>query len=219
MYGIEKNKWGFKEGRAFSGLIPKANDIIGLVTGCPEEEVVVTPFDFENDGEPQMEVVDIYEIAMKDPGEGGSDDGGQDSGSTSGDTSGSTSGDTEDHDFTPPTPTQNTEEQQATADSIVNELNETSGTGAVKVTVPDGESLNNLTIPEDNAHFLYVSGNCEDGATITNNSSKGVSINVLNDEPISITVTGTSTATTTLHGNFKDIYTTTQISMGTGETV
>ena len=127
MYGIEKNKWGFKEGRAFSGLIPKANDIIGLVTGCPEEEVVVTPFDFENDGEPQLEVVDIYEIAMKDPGEGGSDDGGQDSGSTSGDTSGSTSGDTsgstsgdtEDHDFTPPTPTQNTEEQQATADNVL----------------------------------------------------------------------------------------------------
>ena len=33
MYGIEKNKWGFKEGRDFSGLIPKANAIIGLITG------------------------------------------------------------------------------------------------------------------------------------------------------------------------------------------
>ena len=226
MYGIEKNKWGFKEGRDFSGLIPKANAIIGLITGCPEEEVVVTPFDFENDGEPQLEVVDIYEIAMKDPGEGGSDDGGQDSGSTSGDTSGSTSGDTsgstsgdtEDHDFTPPTPTQNTEEQQATADNVLESAMTTSASTA-KVVVPEGEVLNNLTIPEEQTKFTYISGTCQDGATITNNSPKGMSISVENEEPISITISGTSSATTTLHGNFKDIYTTTPISMGTGDTV
>jgi hypothetical protein len=230
MYGIEKNKWGFKESRDFSGLIPKINDIIGLVTGCPEEEVVVTPFDFENDGEPQLEVVDIYEIAIKDPGQGGDDSGstsgdtsgstsGDTSGSTSGDTSGSTSGDTEDHDFTPPTPTENTQEQQATADNIVNELTGTSGTAASKIVIPEGETLNNLTIPEDNQHFVYLSGQCADGATIANNSPKGMSISVENEEPVSITISGTSTGTTTLHGNFKDIYTTTPITLGTGDTV
>ena len=211
MYGIEKNKWGFREGRAFSGLIPKANDLIGLVTGTPDEEVVVTPFDFKNDGEPQMEVVDIYEIAMKDPGEGGEGGGGEDSGSTS--------GDTEEHDFTPPTPTENTDEQQATANNIVDTLTGTSGTSASKIVIPEDETLNNLTIPEENQHFVYLSGQCEDGATIVNNSPKGMSISVENEEPISITISGTSSATTTLHGNFINIYTTTPISMGTGDTV
>lgn len=211
MYGIEKNKWGFREGRAFSGLIPKANDLIGLVTGTPDEEIVVTPFDFKNDGEPQMEVVDIYEIAMKDPGEGGEGGGGEDSGSTS--------GDTEEHDFTPPTPTENTDEQQATANNIVDTLTGTSGTSASKIVIPEDETLNNLTIPEENQHFVYLSGQCEDGATIVNNSPKGMSISVENEEPISITISGTSSATTTLHGNFINIYTTTPISMGTGDTV
>ncbi len=211
MYGIEKNKWGFREGRAFSGLIPKANDLIGLVTGTPDKEVVVTPFDFKNDGEPQMEVVDIYEIAMKDPGEGGEGGGGEDSGSTS--------GDTEEHDFTPPTPTENTDEQQTTANNIVDTLTGTSGTSASKIVIPEDETLNNLTIPEENQHFVYLSGQCADGATIVNNSPKGMSISVENEEPISITISGTSSATTTLHGNFINIYTTTPISMGTGDTV
>ena len=225
MYGREKNRWGFKEGRSFSGLIPKLNDKVGEVTGLPEEEVVVSQFDYENNGEPQMEVVDIQALALSDPGSG--EDGGDDSGSTSGDTSGSTSGDTsgetsgdtEEYDFTKPEQTENTEAQQATADNIINQINETSGTGAVKVTVPEGETLNNMTVPEDNQHFLYVSGDCADGATFTNNSSKGMSINVTNEEPISVVVDGTSSATTTLHGSFNDIYTTTQLSMGTGDTI
>lgn len=220
----EKNRWGFKPFPGFSGFIPKANEKAGEVTGLPEEEVSVTPFDFVNNGEVQMEVVDIEAIALSDPGssEGGDDSGstsGDTSGSTSGDTSGETSGDTEEYDFTKPEQTENTEEQQATADNITNQINETSGTGAVKVTVPEGETLNNLTVPQENQHFLYVSGDCADGATLTNNSPKGMSVNVMNEEPISIVIDGTSTATTTLHGSFNDIYTTTPLSMGTGDTI
>lgn len=218
MYGIEKNKWGFKEGRSFSGLIPKANDIIALVTGTPEEEVVTTPFDWKNDGEPQMEVVDIYEIAMKDPGESGEGGGGEDSGSTSGNTSGETSGSTEEPDMTKPEPTENTEAQDETAANVIEQINESTGSTA-KVTVPEGETLNNITIPSDSTKFLYLSGECADGATITNDSSKGMSINVTNEEPISIVIDGTSTATTTLHGSFNDIYTTTPLSMSTGDTI
>ena len=224
MYNKAHGKWGFKEYTRFGGLIPKANAIVGEVTGEPEEEVVSSIFDMTANGPEQMEVVDIEAIALSDPGssEGGDDSGntsGDTSGSTSGDTSGETSGDTEEYDFTKPEQTENTEAQQATADNIINQINETSGTGSVKVTVPEGETLNNMTVPEDNQHFLYVSGDCADGATFTNNSSKGMSINVTNEEPISVVVDGASSATTTLHGSFNNIYTTTQLSMSTGDTI
>lgn len=189
-------KWGFKEGRAFNGLIPKVNEILGEVIGLPKEEVVTSTFDNVNNGQPQLEVVDVQAIALSD-----------------------VNGGEEEHDFTKPDEKPNTPEEDETANNIVNQITAATGTTTVKIDVPSGETINNVTIPSDSTHYLYVSGNCADGATITNNSNKGMSINVTNEEPVDIVIDGTSTATTTLHGSFNNIYTTTPLSLSSTDKV
>jgi hypothetical protein len=47
---------------AFEGLTPKANDMLGTI-GVPDPEVVVSQFDWINNGEVQLEVADIDKIA------------------------------------------------------------------------------------------------------------------------------------------------------------
>lgn len=47
---------------AFEGLTPKANEILGTI-GVPDPEVVVSQFDWVNNGEVQLEVADIDKIA------------------------------------------------------------------------------------------------------------------------------------------------------------
>lgn len=51
------------EADAFEGLLPKVEE---PKIGLPEEEVVVTPFDCLNNGDVQLETVDVVEIAMRD---------------------------------------------------------------------------------------------------------------------------------------------------------
>ena len=47
---------------AFEGLTPKANEMLGTI-GVPDPEVVVSQFDWNNNGEVQLEVADIEKIA------------------------------------------------------------------------------------------------------------------------------------------------------------
>ena len=50
------------EADSFEGLTPKANELLGTI-GVPDPEVIVTPFDFVNNGEVQLEVADVEKIA------------------------------------------------------------------------------------------------------------------------------------------------------------
>ena len=53
------------ESDAFEGLVPKANEKLGTI-GIPDPEVVVTQFDWVNNGEVQLEVADVQEIANEE---------------------------------------------------------------------------------------------------------------------------------------------------------
>ena len=56
-------KQGFPiEFDSFEGVTPKANEMLGTI-GVPDPEVVVSQFDWLNNGEVQLEVADIEKIA------------------------------------------------------------------------------------------------------------------------------------------------------------
>lgn len=216
MDAIEFKKWGFKRGEEFTGLMPKVMELLGeqYCTGSSEE--IVSSYDVTANGVDQMKVVSPQLIALSENSESGDT---PDSGSTpeSGETpdSGVTpdTGETEDHDFTRPEEKPNTAEQDATANAVISEA--MAATKAVKITIPSGETLNNLTIPEDAPQFIYITGACADGATITNKSGKGLSITNTNEEPVSIVIDSPN-ASIYLGGNYKDIWTNKSISSASG---
>lgn len=95
---------------------------------------------------------------------------------------------------------ENTEAQNQVADSI----NETLLAGTKTFTVPDGETLNNIVIPEEVAVVATITGELQDGATIETKSSKGLTIVATNEEPVNVSVKGSGSIY--LKGKYNDVY-------------
>ena len=221
MNPIDFKKWGYKKADDFKGLMPKVMELLGeqYCTGGSEE--VLSIYDVTAKGVDQMEVVSPMLIALDGESESG------DTPTPDPDPEPTPDPDPDpeptpepepEHDFNRPDGTVNTPEEDATANSVIESALTTSASTA-KVTVPEGEVLNNVTIPEEQTKFTYITGACQDGATITNNSPKGVSLTVTNEEPISLIIDGSSTATTTLHGQFQDIYSESPLSLSSTDKV
>lgn len=102
-----------------------------------------------------------------------------------------------------PVETENTPEQSQTASNI----SDTIENGGNSYTAEEGETINNITIPASAQKTVTINGPVQDGATITNESGKGITINSTNEDPVSVTVSNTSASTTaTLNGEYNDIY-------------
>lgn len=109
--------------------------------------------------------------------------------------------------FLPPKPaeTENTPEQNATSDSIADAIEG----GANTYTTGEDETINNVTIPASTPKAFTINGPVQDGATISNEGTKGVTVNNTNEDPIDINVSNvSSSATITLKGDagYNDIY-------------
>jgi hypothetical protein len=95
---------------------------------------------------------------------------------------------------------ENTEAQNQVADSI----NEALLAGTKTFTVPDGETLNNIVIPEEVAVVATITGEIQDGATIETKSSKGLTIVATNEDPVNVSVKGSGSIY--LKGKYNDVY-------------
>ncbi len=107
----------------------------------------------------------------------------------------------------PPKPaeTENTPEQDATSDSIADAIDN----GSNSYTAGEDETINNVTIPASTPKAFTINGPVQDGATISNEGTKGVTVNNTNEDPIDINVSNvSSSATITLKGDagYNDIY-------------
>ena len=103
-----------------------------------------------------------------------------------------------------PVETENTISQDQTASAISDAIDG----GANSYTVNEGETINNITVPASAQKTITLNGPVQDGATIINESSKGLTINNTNEDPINISVSNASASTTvTLKGGeYNDIY-------------
>ena len=104
-----------------------------------------------------------------------------------------------------PEETENTPEQEQTSGNIADAV----ASGASSYTANEGETINNVVIPANATKAITINGPVQDGATISNEGSKGVTINNTSEEPVSVTVSNTSSSSTiTLKGNagYNDIY-------------
>ena len=103
-----------------------------------------------------------------------------------------------------PTPTDNTSDQAANATDLSNAMVDTSeGTKAYTATY---DEINNLTVPADAGRSATITGEVQDGATITNEStSKYVTITNTSVDPVDVSVV-TSGGSVYLRGEYEDIY-------------
>lgn len=135
---------------------------------------------------------------------GSTESGSTESGST--ESGGTESGGTESGETEPvivkPDETENTPEQQQASDDIAGGMTE-SGSGRY---VTSAESINNITVPSNATRIGAISGNVQNGATFTNEST-GKSLLVYNtsDEPVDVSVV-TSGGNVCLKGEYNDIY-------------
>ena len=97
----------------------------------------------------------------------------------------------------PNTPEQDEQEQLA---------QEAFAGGEKTYTVPEGKSINNLTINTENTNALTVTGAIQSGAHIVVESQNGLTINSTSEEPIDIVVEMNNTKTLSLKGNYNNIY-------------
>ena len=100
---------------------------------------------------------------------------------------------------------ENTPEQDETASAIIEAVDNAQSS----YTAGENETINNVTIPESATKAMTINGPVQNGATIGNESTKGVTVNNTSEDPISITVSNTSsTASYTLKGDagYNDIY-------------
>lgn len=97
-----------------------------------------------------------------------------------------------------PAGTPNTPEQNEVEEDIINTLlNGTTGYTA--------DSINNITLPPEVNVIPRITGNFQDGATITNESTKSLYLFNTSEEPIDITILTNSTSVY-LAGNFNNVY-------------
>lgn len=103
-----------------------------------------------------------------------------------------------------PAETENSASQAQTASAISDAIEN----GGNSYTTGEGETLNNITVPASAPKAVTLNGPVQDGATISNESSKGLTINNTNEDPIDISVSNASASTTvTLKGGeYNDIY-------------
>lgn len=167
-----------KEIDKLNGLIPELMKKVGKKYTDGFSDVVVSVFDVNAKGSDSMAVISEKKIA---------------------DSEGKP-----EHDFTRPDSTPNTPEEQALANTLVEEI--VSATKTVKIDFSSAGTLNNITLPEEVNQFVYLTGNCENGATITSNSTKGISLTNTSEEPIDIIID--CKGLVYLVGKFNNVYTT-----------
>ena len=91
-----------------------------------------------------------------------------------------------------------TEEQQVIEENVISQI----AAGTYSITLEG--TANNLTIPADTPKAVTITGSFQDGATITNEGGKSITINNTGD-PVSIIVISPN-ATATLKGNYTDVW-------------
>ena len=98
----------------------------------------------------------------------------------------------------------NTQEQEQAAQDMADALtDESGGTKAYSAVMP---SINNLTVPANAGRSATVSGDVQNGATFTNeSSSKYVTVTGTQDDPVDASVV-TSGGAVYLRGEYNDIY-------------
>lgn len=185
----ELNQYDQVEGIEFNGLMPKFMEAVGVTTGISKKQKKM--FEFQPNGSDSLEVIDIDKIMESDNGgsEGDNDD---------------DSGKQEEDVIVKPEPTENTEEQQEIADEISNALTDEEGGTTAYSAVYD--EINNLTIPSESLRSATISGNVQNGATITNESTgKYLTLNNTSETPTDVNVI-TSGGAVYLRGEYDDIY-------------
>lgn len=133
---------------------------------------------------------------------GSTESGGTESGGTI--DSGSTDSGSTEPEIVKPDETQNTPEQQQAADDMADALtDESGGTKAYSAVMT---SINNLTVPAGAGRSATVSGDVQNGATFTNETTgKYVTVTGTQDEPVDVAVV-TSGGAVYLRGEYNDIY-------------
>ena len=77
---------------------------------------------------------------------------------------------------------------------------------SINVELEDGQTLGNIEIPSDLPKSIKITGDVADGASITNNSPKAVTIANTNEEPVEISVSSPNAAANLMGGEYTDIY-------------
>ena len=229
----EMKKYDFIEGTEFDGLAPKAMEGYSAGKGAGYSHLFRCSIP---DALEVVSIDALFEAgSKKDDSQSGSTSGGTDSGSSvdsgstesggtesgssidSGSTdsgssidSGSTdsgssidSGSTE-PEIVKPAEVPNTQEQEQAAQDMADALtDESGGTKAYSAVMP---SINNLTVPADAGRSATVSGDVQNGATFTNESTgKYVTVTGTQDDPVDVSVV-TSGGSVYLRGEYNDIY-------------
>ena len=200
------NRYGFSQSEDFDGLMSK---IFSHMDDCVigESDEVVSIFDPTANGVTSMEVVSSQLVALSSPEEEKKDD--DDSKDDDEDEGGDDEGDDEEHDFTKPEETVNTPEQEAVAESILSgaENGETNF-------VITGQTINNINITTAVTKGIKITGEFQDGATISSDSDKYITLTNTGD-PVDIVLD--CNGTVYLKGEFNNIYTNKSISVSSGE--
>ena len=103
-----------------------------------------------------------------------------------------------------PTPTENTEEQAANATDLANAL--TDPEGGTKAYNASYDEINNITVPADSGRSATITGEVQDGATFTNETTnKYVTVTNTSDDPVDVSVI-TNGGAVYLRGEYEDIY-------------
>ena len=109
----------------------------------------------------------------------------------------------------------NTPEQ----DEIQNDVEEQIASGTKSITIPQGQTANNLTIPANAAGNITITGDIQDGATITNLSGKNVTINNTSSEGIPSLIVDSLNGQLILKGQFNQIWANTKTISASGAKV
>lgn len=109
----------------------------------------------------------------------------------------------------------NTPEQDALEQNIIEQIN----AGTKSISIPDGQTANNLTIPETNTNAITITGDFQDGATISNLSNKGITLNNTSSDGIPSIVVDSQGGVVTLKGQFNQVYANTKTIGASGAKV
>ena len=103
-----------------------------------------------------------------------------------------------------PEVTNNTDEQAAAAADLANAL--TDPEGGTKAYTATYDEINNITIPADSGRSATITGEVQDGATFTNETTnKYVTVTNTSDDPVDVSVI-TEGGSVYLRGEYNDIY-------------
>ena len=180
----EMKKYDFIEGSDFNGLMSKAIDAAPGVVG---NTGIGNRFMNTVRGADSMAMVDIWSFYEAGNGGGGSDE-------------------PEEPVVERPEETENTPEQEQVNEDLNNAVTDPDGgTKAYSAVV---ESINNLSLPADAGRSATISGDVQNGATITNEASasgKYITVTGTQDEPVDVNII-TNGGTVYLRGEYNDIY-------------